>query len=56
VICEICQSATVLDPESATELLEIYQENQMQTHSLQQPHNESEEEDVEEALQAQTYS
>lgn len=30
VICELCQSATVLDPESATELLELYQELQMQ--------------------------
>jgi len=24
VICELCRSATVLDPESATELIELY--------------------------------
>ena len=30
VVCELCNSATVLDPESATELIEIYEENQQE--------------------------
>lgn len=41
MVCELCSSATVLDPESATELLEMYQDLQMQPRLVQQEARET---------------
>jgi len=38
-VCEICRSATVLDPESATELIEIYSRNQIEASEQRETQN-----------------